>query len=71
MQFPIANAVMSRTRQVAQIPLGVADNVASRGMFTNPVYNLRCRFGSSGLGMHLGVSSGAAGAGQSGEVHIY
>jgi len=69
MYFPIAMAVKARAQQVVSIPLGVAGNVAGRGMFTNPVYNLRGRLGSMGMG--LGVSSGAAGAGQSGEVHVY
>jgi len=69
MYFPIAQAVKARVQQVATLPLGVADNVASRGMFTNPVYNLRMKMGSMGMG--LGVSSQSANAGQAGDVHIY
>ena len=66
MYFPIAMAVKTRAQQVIRVPLGVAENVAGRGMFTNPVYNLR-----SGLGLRLGVSSQSANAGQAGDVHIY
>lgn len=71
MHLPIVNAVINRTRQVVSIPLGVAEGVATRGMWANPVYQLRGRARSGGLAMRLGVSSGAAGAGQSGDVHIY
>jgi hypothetical protein len=73
MDFPIAQAVMNRAQQAINLPMGVADNVASRGMWSNPVYNLgmSLRHHRMGLGMGLGVSSGAAGAGQSGDVHIY
>ena len=71
MYFPIAMAVKARAQQVISVPLGYAESVATRGMMTNPVYHLRSRMGSMGLGMRLGVSSGAAGAGQSGDVHVY
>ena len=71
MDLPIVNAVMARTQQVVRVPLGMASNVAGRGMWANPVYHLRCRLGSGGLAMRLGVSSQAANAGQAGEVHVY
>ena len=67
MYFPVLMAVKARAQQVVSIPLGYADNVASKGMFTNPVYQLRSRMGAMGLG----VSSQSANAGQAGDVHIY
>ena len=69
MYFPIAMAVKNRVQQVVSFPMGVADNVASRGQWTNPVYNLRGRMGSMGMG--LGISSQSANAGQAGDVHVY
>jgi hypothetical protein len=70
MYFPIANAVMERTRQVVAIPLGVADNMANRGMWTSPVYQMGMLMNRPRI-FGMGVASGAAGAGQSGDVHVY
>lgn len=69
--FPIINAVRERTRQVVAIPLAVASDVAGRGMWTSPVYQLGILANRPKI-LGLGIASQAASAGQvAGQPHIY
>lgn len=66
--FPLVRSVMERTRAYG---MGVASDVASRGMGIVRPYGLGPFLQNRPRILHMGISSGAASAGQEGSLHVY
>lgn len=67
MNLPVVNAAIARTRQVVQMPLEVASDVANRGLIMPRPYglglNVRSMIQNRPRILGLGTSSTAANAG--------